>query len=119
MEMYQATLVVGIESFSFVKLFSHNVAEYSPTDIQTSQQTVVSHNMAAWATTLDEWTSIVDSSCPLLEGRHEQKKLVQKRGKGGWKRARKQKPMITKNAAPVAVPKRRVKRHTFNKVRVT
>ena len=42
-QLYQATLKISCEAFQFLKLVTHNTAEYFPTDYQVSQQQYLNH----------------------------------------------------------------------------
>ena len=93
--MYQATLRCTCEAFQFLKLFSHNCAEYMPTDWQASQQLYVNHYVSAFAVTDAEWLTVRESRTPLFSQRRLHSAKVRAA------RHRVQKPG-------------RVKRHTFN-----
>ena len=59
--LYQATLLITCEAFQFLKLFSHNCAEYMPTDCQASQQLYVNHYVSAFAFSEEEWLKVLRS----------------------------------------------------------
>ena len=121
-EMYQSTLEIGCWALSFLKLFSHNCAEYCPTDCQVSQQTILDHNLGVWQFINAEWKSMLTTATPLLDKRKEHKQRISKcpdARKIGKKKvaAVKGKPaaqVILKNARRQKL----IKRHTFNKRRI-
>lgn len=111
-------------SFAFAKLFIHNTAEHSPTELQPKQTSVLSHTLARWATTTVEWNGIVEVEPAMLLQRKSQYIKNRRKVAEWWKRTRnKQITRMTRNErAAVAVPKKCchgkvLKRHTFNKVR--
>ena len=77
--MFQSTLLLGCEAFGFAKLLSHNVAEYSPTDVVATQAEVLAYNMAAWRLTRAEWDSVRKCPTRLWSKRLEQEMLIRKK----------------------------------------
>ena len=121
-EMYQSTLKLGCCALNFLKLFSHNCAEYCPTDRQVSQQTVLDHNFSVWKFTEAEWCSIMTTSMPLLEKRQEHKQRILKCPAARMIGKKKTAAMSKRPAAKVSLRnanrQKIIKRHTFNKRRV-
>ena len=114
--MYQATLRLTIDAFSFLKLLTHNSAEYCPTLVQTNQRTVSVHMTSAFALSDAEWKSVAGSETPLMLLRTEHKSSIRasmhtadvpKRKRRGFAL-----PGVRKKPAGV------VERHTFNKKRL-
>ena len=97
--MYQATLYITCEAFQFLRLLSHNCAEYPPADFQASQQQYVNRNMSSFALTEEEWLTVLSSSTSLFNERCEQAAKIR---------------VIYKRP----VRPRHIKRHTFNKTRL-
>ena len=106
-KMYQSTLLLNCNGFWFLKLLTHNIAEYCPTDATVSQATILAHNMAAWSLSAAEWASVMGQAAPLMALRGEHRDLVLKRP------AALKKPAATRSRGS-----REIKRHTFNKRRV-
>ena len=102
-EAYQSTVHMDCIAFSFLKLFVHNCAEYMPTGIQAPQHMFVSHNLSCWSLNDTEWKSVSDCTMlPLSNLRAEHADRIRKRPATVMKR-----------------PAKKVKRHTFNKKRVS
>lgn len=109
--MFQSTLLLGCDAFSFGKLLTHNVAEYSPTDVAATQAEVLAHNMAAWRLTTAEWQSVRECPTNLWQRRQAQASLIRKKPAA-------YKPPAGKPAAYKRPASKQIKRHTFNKKRV-
>ena len=120
-EMYQSTLEVNCWALGFLTLFSHNCAEYCPTDCQVSQQTVFDHNLGVWQFSNAEWQSMLTTSTPLLEKRKEHKQRISKcpgaRSVGKKKTAAMSKRPAARVILKNAHRQRVIKRHTYNKRR--
>ena len=121
-ELYQSTLELNCYAFSFLKLFSHNCAEYCPTDITVSQQTVLSHNLSVFQFTQAEWQSVLLTKTKLMEKRCEHKERIRKKPTArliGTKKL----AVVSKRPAAVilkhGIRRKVIKRHTFNKRRVS
>ena len=94
---YQATLQIFCDAFHFLKLFTHNTAEYFPTDYQVSQQQYANHYISSFAFSQAEWLTVLKSPTPLFSQRCEQETRIRQ---------------AKKKSASIA---KKVKRHTFNK----
>ena len=104
--MYQSTLLLNCNGFWFLKLLTHNIAEYCPAEAATSQAVILAHNMAAWSLSAGEWSTVRKQAAPLMALRAEQRQLVLK------------KPAVLKRPATNrSRGGREPKRHTFNKKR--
>ena len=84
-ELYQSSLELKCCAFQFLKLFSHNCAEYCPTEYQVSQQTILDHNLSVWQFTEAEWATIQQTSTTLLEEkRTSRKNFKTSSSEGAW-----------------------------------
>ena len=95
--LYQATLKLNCEAFQYLKLITHNTAEYMPTDYQVSQQQFLNHYVCSFAFSSAEWLTVLDAQAPLFKTRSVQAAKVAAVSKKKPRQAR------------------RIKRQTFNK----
>ena len=121
-ELCQSALELNCYAFSFLKLFSHNCAEYSPTDITVSQQTVLSHNLSVFQFTQAEWQSVLLTKTKLMEKRCEHKERIRKKPTARLTGTKKLAVVSKRPAAVIlkhGIRRKVTKRHTFNKRRVS
>ena len=122
-ELYQSSVELKCSAFQFLKLFSHNCAEYCPTEYQVSQQTILDHNLSVWQFTAAEWSTIRQTSTPLLEKRKEHHERILKHPAAKMHGCKKKLAVSKRPAGQVrlkqnAIRHKVIKRHTYNKCRL-
>ena len=115
--MYQSTLLLTIRAFGLFKLLAHNSAEYCPTLAQRAQRTVMVHMACAFGLSDAEWGSVAGTGTPLASLRAEHRRRLRGAMDAADPSQRRRRGQVLPGVRKR--PAGAVKRHTFNKKRVS